>query len=85
MFVVAFNILGLKIEFSNGQWVMGYGLWIITKVYGISPLLDAPNAWVITGYGVSEVWFRTESTVVAKYMVHACIKTMHRIEVGLVP
>ena len=43
---------------------MGYG---ILEVYGISlvtKLVDAPNPWVITGYGVSEVWFRTELTVV---------------------
>jgi hypothetical protein len=48
---------------------MGYG---ILEVYGISlvtKLVDAPNPWVITGYRVSEVWFRTESTVYEKDVI----------------
>ena len=43
---------------------MGYGF---VESYGILPvteLVDTPNPWVITGYGLSQVWFRTESTVV---------------------
>jgi hypothetical protein len=35
--------------------------------YGILPeLVDTQNPWVITGYGLSQVWFRTESTVLQK-------------------
>jgi hypothetical protein len=43
---------------------MGYG---IAESYGILPvteLVDTENPWVITGYGLSRVWFRTETTVV---------------------
>ena len=43
---------------------MGYG---IPESYGIllvTELVDTKNPWVITGYGLSQVWFRTESTVV---------------------
>ena len=66
MFVVALNYFRLKnpvyfVYFV--QLLTGYG---ILQVYGISlvtKLVDAPNPWVITGYGVSEVWFRTDSTV----------------------
>jgi hypothetical protein len=42
----------------------GYGLWI-PEGYGIllvTELVDTQSPWVITGYGLSQVWFRTEST-----------------------
>jgi len=37
----------------------GYGILLVTE------LVDTENPWVITGYGLSQVWFRTESTVIS--------------------
>ena len=42
---------------------MGYGIWEGYGILLVTELVDAQNPWVITGYGVSRVWFKTESTV----------------------
>ena len=41
-----------------GYWISeSYGILLVTE------LVDAQNPWVITGYGLSQVWVKTESTV----------------------
>ena len=50
---------------------MGYKIFFGNQIGGLH------KPMVITGHGVSE------STVIAIYMVHACIKTVRKIEVGL--
>ena len=44
-----------------GYWISeSYGILLVTE------LVDAQNPWVITGYGLSQVWVKTESTVVMR-------------------
>jgi hypothetical protein len=56
--------------------VLKSGLYGVSEGYGIllvTELVDTEDPWVITGYGLSQVWFRTESTVVTiACLFHAC-------------
>jgi hypothetical protein len=64
-------------------WVMksgyGYGLWDLTELWefpanGVGAS-GCQNLWVITGYGLSQRWVMTESTVVQFCLVdlsYAC-------------
>jgi hypothetical protein len=51
-------------------WVMksgyGYGLWDLTELWDFPAkgVGGCQNPWVITGYGLSQRWVMTESTVV---------------------
>ena len=61
------------------SWVMGYyhhirGLWG-NKVGERPKPMGYHRLWGC------QVWFRTESTV-AKYIVHGCLKTVRKTEVG---
>ena len=53
-------------------WVMKsgkrYGLWDFTKIWVIpaNQVSGCQKSWVITGYGLSERWVMTESTVALK-------------------
>jgi hypothetical protein len=43
----------------------GYGLWDLTElwVFPANGVGGCQNPWVITGYGLSQRWVMTESTV----------------------
>jgi hypothetical protein len=43
----------------------GYGLWDLTELWDfpVNGVGGCQNPWVITGYGLSQRWVMTESTV----------------------
>ena len=53
-------------------WVMmtrfSYGLWDMRELWDFTGnrVGGCSKPWVTTGYGLSQVWVRTESTVIAK-------------------
>lgn len=49
---------------------MGYGILQSYGFYSGNQVGGRENPWVITGYGVSQVWFKTEWTVLysAQYL-----------------
>jgi hypothetical protein len=45
---------------------LGFGLWGIRELWNFTGngVGGHSKPWVTTGYGLSQLWFRTESTVV---------------------
>jgi len=39
---------------------MGYGVWEVPLISLQKKLVEAPNPWVLTGYGLLKLWVKTD-------------------------